>query len=67
MASQVDLQSLLESAAGERIGRESSSSTHFLALTDRVFLKTLAEPDVMETSASRQVMFRESPLERAKS
>ena len=62
----VDLQELLSAASGERIGRQSDSSGHFLAMADRAFLKTLVEPDIMETAAAREVMRRESPIEPVK-
>ena len=62
MASTVDLQSLLEAAAGERIGRAGDASQTTLVLMDRVFLKTLSEPDVMEAAAARQLMMREAPI-----
>lgn len=62
---EVNLQQLLEAASGERIGRQSDSSSHFMTLADRVFLKTLAEVDPTESAATRQVMMREAPIERA--
>jgi len=62
MASTVDLQSLLEAAAGERIGRSSDSNSVTLTLIDRVFTKALVEPDIMESAAARQLMMRESPI-----
>ena len=62
----VDLQELLAAASGERIGRSSDTSLHFLGLMDRVFLKTVSEPDIMETAAAREVMRRESPIEPVK-
>ena len=62
MASAVDLQSLLEAAAGERIGRAGDASQTTLVLVDRVFLKTLSEPDVMESAAARQLLMREAPI-----
>ena len=62
MASAVDLQSLLEAAGGERIGRASDASQTTLVLIDRVFTKTLSEPDVMESAAARQLLMREAPI-----
>jgi len=62
MASSVDLQSLLEAAAGERIGRSSDSNGVTLTLIDRVFTKALVEPDIMESAAARQLMMREAPI-----
>jgi len=62
MASEVDLQSLLEAAAGERIGRASDANQTTLVLIDRVFTKVLVEPDVMEAAAARQLMMREAPI-----
>jgi hypothetical protein len=62
MASSVDLQALLEAAAGERIGRSSDSNGVTLTLIDRVFTKALVEPDIMESAAARQLMMRESPI-----
>ena len=56
MASNVDLQALLEAAAGERIGRASDASQTTLVLIDRVFTKVLVEPDVMEAAAARQLL-----------
>ena len=62
MASAVDLQSLLEAAAGERIGRASDASQTTLVLIDRVFTKIMTEADIMESAAARQLMMRESPI-----
>ena len=62
MASAVDLQSLLEAAAGVRIGRASDASQTTLVLIDRVFTKNLSEPDVMESAAARQLLMREAPI-----
>jgi hypothetical protein len=62
MASTVDLQSLLEAAAGERIGRSSDSNVVTLTLIDRAYTKVLVEPDVMEAAAARQLMMREAPI-----
>ena len=62
MASAVELQSLLEAAAGERIGRASDASQTTLVLIDRVFTKNLSEPDVMEAAAARQLLMREAPI-----
>ena len=62
MASTVDLQSLLEASTGERIGRQSDASQVTLVLIDRVFTKTLSEPDVMEAAAARQLLMREAPI-----
>ena len=61
MASAVDLQSLLEAAAGERIGRASDASQTTLVLIDRVVPKHRADPDVMESAAARQLLRREAP------
>ena len=58
MASAVDLQSLLEAAAGERIGRSSDSNVVTLTWIDRAYTKVLVEPDVMEAAAAR---FARSP------
>ena len=62
MPSTVDLQSLLEAAAGERIGRASDASQVTLVMLYRVFTKTLSEPDVMESAAARQLLMREAPI-----
>ena len=62
MPSTVDLQSLLEAAAGARIGRASDASQVTLVMLDRVFTKTLSEPDVMESAAARQLLMREAPI-----
>ena len=62
MASTVDLQSLLEAAAGERIGRSSDSNGVTLTLIARPYTKVLVEPDVREAAAARQLMMRESPI-----
>jgi len=62
MASSVDLQSLLEAAAGERIGRSSDSNGVTLTLIDRCWTKALVEPDIMEAAAARQLMMREAPI-----
>lgn len=62
MPSTVDLQSLLEASTGERIGRQSDASQVTLVLIDRVFTKTLVEPDVMEAAAARQLLMREAPI-----
>jgi phage baseplate assembly protein W len=62
MASTVDLQALLETASGERIGRQSDGSAVTHLLIDRVFTKTLSEPDVMEAAAARQLLMREAPI-----
>lgn len=66
MASQVDLQSLMEAAVAERVGRQSDTNTNFLAMLDRVFGKVYAEVDPVEAAAARQVMYREAPIERSK-
>ena len=58
----VDIQVLLEAAAGERIGRASDASQTTLVLIDRVWTKTLAEPDVMAAAAARQLLMREAPI-----
>ena len=58
----VDIQVLLEAAAGERIGRASDASQTTLVLIDRVFTKNLSEPDVMESAAARQLLMREAPI-----
>jgi len=62
MASAVDLQSLLEAAAGERIGRASDASQTTLVLIDRAYTKAMVEPDIMESAAARQLMMREAPI-----
>jgi len=62
MASTVDLQSLLEAAAGERIGRASDASQTTLVLIDRAYTKAMVEPDIMESAAARQLMMREAPI-----
>jgi len=31
-------------------------------MLDRVFTKTLSEPDVMESAAARQLLMREAPI-----
>ncbi len=62
MASSVDLQALLETASGERIGRQSDAASTTHLLIDRVFTKTLSEPDVMEAAAARQLLMREAPI-----
>lgn len=62
MASEVNLQALLESASGERIGRQSDASATTHLLIDRVFTKVLSEPDVMEAAAARQLLMREAPI-----
>tara|TARA_Y100000310_G_C20482484_1_gene715350 strand:+ start:374 stop:574 length:201 start_codon:yes stop_codon:yes gene_type:complete len=58
----VDLQQLLEAASGERIGRQSDSANHFLAMIDRVFGKTYTETDPVQAAAIRQIMHREGPI-----
>ena len=53
MASEVNLQALLETASGERIGRQSDASATTHLLIDRGFTKVLSEPDVMAAAAAR--------------
>jgi len=65
MASQVDLQALLEGATAESLRRQADTNTNFLAMMDRVFLRDAVEPTVIEAAASRQLLNRESPIEPA--
>ena len=53
MASQVDLQSLLEAAAGERLAQASAANNSFLHLIDRKFGVVYADVDTAEAFASR--------------
>lgn len=58
----IDLDAKLDAATAERIGRQSDSSTNFLALMDRTFLKVVTEADTMEAAAARQVMHKDAPI-----
>ena len=58
----VNLQELLAAASGERIGRQSDTSAHFLALIDRGFGKTFLETDPVQAAAIRQITMREAPI-----
>ena len=58
----VDLQTLLEGAAGERIGRQGDASTSFLQLADRKFLQVFTETDPIQSAAIRQIQHREAPI-----
>jgi hypothetical protein len=53
MASQVDLQSLLEASAGERLAQASAANNSFLQMLDRSFGKVYSEVDAAESFASR--------------
>lgn len=53
MASQVDLQSLLEASSGERLAQQSATNHSLLAMMDRAFLKVFSEVDTGEAFASR--------------
>lgn len=58
MAENVNLQELLAAASGERIGRQSDTSAHFLALIDRGFGKTFLETDPVQAAAISQIIAR---------
>ena len=58
----VNLQELLEGAAGERIGRQGDASTAFLQLADRKFLQVFTEVDPVQSAAIRQISHREAPI-----
>jgi len=64
-SSHVNLQSLLEADVAMGIRRQADSSAHFLSLIDRVFGKTYAETDPVEAFATRQLAYREAPIERS--
>ncbi len=53
MASQVDLQALLEAASGERLAQQSAANNSFLQMLDRAFGQTYASVDTAEAFASR--------------
>ena len=59
------LESLLKVTAQQHQARQSDSSTAFLQQLDRVFLKLYAESDIMESVATRQLIHREAPLDKA--
>lgn len=65
MAEGVNIQALLESAVGERISRQSDSSTAFLQELDRKFLQVYTETDPVQSAAIRQIQHREAPIDRA--
>jgi len=54
----INLDDKLDTAAGERIGRQSDSSVNFMALLDRVFLKLSAETDPVQAAAISQIIAR---------
>ena len=53
MASTVDLQALLEAAAGERLAQSSAANNAFMQMLDRSFGKVYAEVDAAEAFGSR--------------
>jgi hypothetical protein len=53
MASQVDLQALLEAASGERLAQQSASNNSFLQMMDRAFGQVYSSVDTAEAFASR--------------
>lgn len=61
----VNIQVLLEAAAGERIGRQADSSTAFLQELDRKFLQVYTETDPVQSAAIRQIQHREAPIEKS--
>ena len=61
-ASRVSLQAILEADTAMGIRRQADSSAHFLALVDRIFGKTYAEVDPTEAFATRQLAYREAPI-----
>ena len=61
-ASRVILQSILEADVAMGIRRQADSSLFSLALIDRVFGKVYAETDPTEAFATRQLAYRESPI-----
>ena len=61
-ASRVNLQSILEADVAMGIRRQADSSLFSLALIDRVFGKVYAETDPTEAFATRQLAYRESPI-----
>ena len=61
-ASRVNLQSILEADVAMGIRRQADSSLFSLALSDRVFGKVYAETDPTEAFATRQLAYRESPI-----
>ena len=64
-ASRVSLQAILEADTAMGIRRQADASSHFLAMVDRVFGKVYAETDPIEAFATRQLAYRESPIEPA--
>ena len=62
IASRVSLQAILEADVAMGIRRQADSSSHFLAMIDRVFGKTYSEVDPTEAFATRQLAYRESPI-----
>lgn len=50
-----DLKDLLGAASGERIGRQSDSSTNFLATLDRKFLQVYTEVDPVQGAAIKEI------------
>ena len=56
------IKDMLKVSATEHRQRQSDSSTSFLQVLDRMFLKVYTEPDIMEATAGRQLMMREAPI-----
>lgn len=57
------LEKIMKTNAAQHQARQSDASTSFLQLVDRVFGKLYSEPDTMETSAARQILMREAPIQ----
>jgi len=61
-ASRISLQAILEADVAMGIRRQADASAHTLLLIDRVFGKTYSEVDPTEAFATRQLAYRESPI-----
>jgi len=59
----VNLQDILDTAAAERVGRQSDASGNFLAMLDRQFGRVYGKIDPVEAAAMRQIQHREAPIE----
>ena len=59
---EIDLNKLFDGATAERIARQSDSSTSYLQVLDRMFLKTYTETDPVQSAAIRQISMREAPI-----
>ena len=57
----VDIQTLLETASGERIARQSDASTSFLQTLDRKFLQVYTEADPVEAAGIKEIQRGRAP------